>query len=101
MGLRLRVTNKEESGFGKASDRAKAKDHRPQGIPVVVRWEALSVEGEKLDNCSKVIIGHHRLILIRFGFRRAAILRRYQLRLVSPVLTMTIGINADTNKTIG
>ncbi len=37
----LRVTNKGESGFGKASDRVKAEDHRPQGIPVVVRWDAL------------------------------------------------------------
>ena len=32
LGLCLRVTNKGESGFGKASDRAKAKDLRPQGI---------------------------------------------------------------------
>ena len=29
LGLCLRVTNKGESGFGKASDRVKAKDHRP------------------------------------------------------------------------
>jgi len=43
-----RVTNKGDSGFGKASDRAKAEDHRPQGIPVVVRWGALSVEGKSL-----------------------------------------------------
>ena len=50
------MTNKGESGFGKASDRVKAKDHRPQGIPVVVRWGALSVGGEKLDRW-KVIIG--------------------------------------------
>ena len=49
LGLCLRVTNKGESGFGKASDRAKAKDHRPQGIPVVVWWGALSVERKKLD----------------------------------------------------
>ena len=41
--------------FGKASDRAKAKEHRPQGIPVNLWWGALSME--KLDRCSKVIIG--------------------------------------------
>ena len=51
-----RVTNKGDSGFGKVIDRAKAEDHRPQGIPVVVRWGALSVGGEKLDRW-KVIIG--------------------------------------------
>ena len=36
LGLCLRVTNKGKSGFGKASDRVKAKDHRPSGIPVEV-----------------------------------------------------------------
>ncbi len=29
LGLCLRVTNKGESGFGKANDRAEAEDHRP------------------------------------------------------------------------
>ena len=51
----------QESGFGKASDRVKAKEHRPYGIlggsvvgcPSVLH----SVEGKKLDRCSKVIIG--------------------------------------------
>ena len=57
LGLCLRVTNKGKSGFGKASDRAKAKDHRPSGILGEVWWGALSVEGRKLDRCSKVIIG--------------------------------------------
>ena len=56
LGLCQRVTSKGESGFGKASDRAKAKDHRPQGIPVVVWWGALSVDGEKLGR-RKAIIG--------------------------------------------
>ena len=51
------MTNKGESGFGKASDRAKAKEHRPYGFSVEVWWGALSVEGKKLDRCSKVIIG--------------------------------------------
>ena len=32
LGMCPRVTNKEKSGFGKASDRAKAEDHRPSGI---------------------------------------------------------------------
>ena len=56
LGLIRRATNRGESGFGKASDRAEAKDHRPQGFPMVVWWGAagLSVEGEKLDRCSKV-----------------------------------------------
>ena len=31
-----RETNKGESGFSKASDRGKAEDHGPQGVPVVV-----------------------------------------------------------------
>ena len=57
LGLCRRVTNKGESGFGKASDRVKAKDHRPSGILGEVWWGALSVEGRKLDRCSKVIIG--------------------------------------------
>ena len=29
LGILRRVTNKGESGFGKASDRVKAEDHRP------------------------------------------------------------------------
>ena len=29
LGMCLRVTNKGESGFGKANDRVEAKDHRP------------------------------------------------------------------------
>ena len=57
LGLCLRVTNKGESGFGKASDRVKAEDHRPSGILGKVWWGALSKEGRKLDRCSKVIIG--------------------------------------------
>ena len=32
LGLLRRVTNKGESGFGKANDRVEAKDHRPSGI---------------------------------------------------------------------
>ena len=56
LGLCLRVTKKGKNGFGKASDRAKAKDHRPQGILVVVRRGALSAEGKKLDRCSEVIV---------------------------------------------
>ena len=57
LGMCRRVTNKGESGFGKASDRVKAKDHRPSGILGEVWWGALSREGRKLDRCSKVIIG--------------------------------------------
>ena len=57
LGIFRRVTNKGESGFGKASDRVKAKDHRPSGILGEVWWGALSREGRKLDRCSKVIIG--------------------------------------------
>ena len=52
LGLLLRVTNKGESGFGKTSDRVKAKDHRPSGTLGEVWWGALSVEGRKLDRCS-------------------------------------------------
>ena len=51
------MTNKGKSGFGKASDRVEAKEHRPSGILVEVWWVALSEEGRKLDRCSKVIIG--------------------------------------------
>ena len=36
LGMCRRVTNKGESGFGKASDRVKAKHHRPSGILGVV-----------------------------------------------------------------
>ena len=57
MGVIRRATNRGESGFGKASDRVKAKDHRPSRILSEVWWGALSVEGKKLDRCSKVIIG--------------------------------------------
>ena len=43
-------------GFGKASDRVKAKKHRPSGIPVGVLWGAvtgaLSLEGRELDRSS-------------------------------------------------
>ena len=46
-----------ERGFGKASDRVEAKDHLPLGILGEVWWGALSIEGRKLDRCSKVIIG--------------------------------------------
>ena len=49
------MTNKGKSGFGKASDRAKAKDLRPQGIPVVVWWGALSMEGKKLGRWEAII----------------------------------------------
>ena len=51
------MTNKGKSRFGKANDRVEAKERRPSGIPVEVWWGALSVEGRKLDRCSKVIIG--------------------------------------------
>jgi len=47
-----RVSNKGERGFGKASDRVKAEDHRPQ---VVVWWGALSKEGEKLGRWKAII----------------------------------------------
>ena len=57
MGLLRRATNRGKSGFGKASDRVKAEDHRPEGILGEVWWGALSREGKKLDRCSKVIIG--------------------------------------------
>ena len=61
--------HKGESGFGKASDRVKAEDHRPSGILGEVRWGALSREGRTLDRCSKVILekarplfeGHYRV----------------------------------------
>jgi len=56
LGMCLRVTNKGESGFGKASDRVKAKDHRPSGILGEVWWGARSKEGRKLDR-AKVITG--------------------------------------------
>ena len=36
---------------------AEAEDHRPSGILGEVWWGALSIEGKKLDLCSKVIIG--------------------------------------------
>ena len=52
LGIFRRVTNKGESGFGKASDRVKAKDHRPSGTLGEVWWGALSIEGRKLDRCS-------------------------------------------------
>ena len=65
LGLIRRATNRGESGFGishgKASDRVKAKDHRPSGILGEVWWGALSREGRKLDRCSKVIIGFQSL----------------------------------------
>ena len=51
LGMCRRATNKEKSGFGKASDKVEAKEHRPSGIPVGVWWGALSVEGRKLDRC--------------------------------------------------
>ena len=51
------MTNKGNSGFGKANDRAKAEDHRPLGILGEVWWSALSTEGRKLDRYSKVITG--------------------------------------------
>jgi len=51
-----------ECGFGKASDRVKAKDHRPEkGFSVVVWWGTLSVEGEKLGRW-KTIIGFQSLL---------------------------------------
>ena len=46
------ATKKRKSGFGKASDRVEAEEHRPSGIPVGVWWDALSAEGRKLDRCS-------------------------------------------------
>ena len=60
LGLLRRATNKGESAFGKASDRVKAEDHRPQGILGEVWWGALSTEGRKLDR-AKVIIGFQSL----------------------------------------
>ena len=57
LGMCRRVTKKGESGFGKASDRAKAEDRRSSGILGEVWWGALSTGGRKLDRCSKVIIG--------------------------------------------
>ena len=57
LGLLRRATNRGESGFGKASDRAKAEDRRSSGILGEVWWGALSTGGRKLDRCSKVIIG--------------------------------------------
>ena len=61
LGICRRVTNKGESGFGKANDRVEANDHRPLGILSEVWWGALSREGRKLDRCSKVIIGFQSL----------------------------------------
>ena len=43
LGLCLRVTNKGESGFGKASDRAKAKDNARKGF----RWECGGVPSQQ------------------------------------------------------
>ncbi len=57
LGICRRVTNKGKSGFGKANDRVKDEEHRPSGIPVGVWWGALSVQGRKVDRCSKVVIG--------------------------------------------
>ena len=67
LGMCRRVTDKGESGFGKASDRGKSKDHRPYGILGEVWWGALSVEGRKLDRCSKVIIWFPSLYPKRFN----------------------------------
>ena len=52
-----RVTKKVESGFGKASNRVKAKDLRPQGIPVH------SVVGCPLSGSAKAwpVEGHYRV----------------------------------------
>ena len=61
LGLCLRVTNKGESGFGKANNRVKAKEYRLYGIlggsAVGCPLSKPSVERKKLDSCSKVIIG--------------------------------------------
>ena len=57
LGMCRRVSNKGESGFGKASDRVKAEDHRPSVTLGKVWWWALSIERRKLDRCSKVNIG--------------------------------------------
>ena len=57
LGILRRVTNEGESGFGTASDRVKANDHRPSGTRGEVWWGALSKEGRKLDCFSKVNIG--------------------------------------------
>ena len=64
LGPCVGVTNKGKSGFGKANDRAKAKDHRPggpQGIlgGTAAQWGALS-EGENLDRFS-LFEGHYRV----------------------------------------
>ena len=61
LGVIRRATYKGESGFGKASDRVKAKDHHPSEILGEVWWGALSKEGKRLDRCSKVIIGFQSL----------------------------------------
>jgi len=57
-----RATSKGEGGFGKASNRAKAKDHRPaRGFSVVVGWGALSIEGKKPSQW-KAMIGFQSLL---------------------------------------
>jgi len=56
LGMCRRVTNKGEGGFGKGSDRAKTKDHRPQGIPVVVVGRPLSGRGK-----AWLMEGHYRV----------------------------------------
>ncbi len=43
LGMCLRVTNKGESGFGKASDRVKVEEHRPRGF----RWECGGVPSQQ------------------------------------------------------
>ena len=45
------------AGSAKPTTDVEAEDHRPSGILGEVWWGALSVEGRKLDRCSKVIIG--------------------------------------------
>ena len=45
------------AGSAKPTTDVESEDHRPSGILSEVWWGALSVEGKKLDRCSKVIIG--------------------------------------------
>ena len=60
LGMCLRGTNKGKSGFGKASDKAKAKDHRPSGILGEVWWGALSAEGRNFA-ARPLFVGHYRV----------------------------------------
>ena len=56
LGMCRRVTNKGESGFGKASDRVKAEDHRPSGILGEV-WCPL----KRREKARPLFVGHYRV----------------------------------------